>query len=74
MLFSAIRNAAPLLPEHHPDRRKHLVSRLQRATGGGAAIVSPRLPPRVRPTPCKVSSARFIHVSGQSVDVMPSQR
>ena len=70
MLFSAIRNAATLLPEHHPDRRKHLVSRLQRATGGGATIISPRPPPDVRPTPRKVSPARFIHVDGQNVEYL----
>lgn len=56
---SALRDAGPLLPEHRPDRRKHFVSRLQRETGGRAAIPGPRSPPRVRPAACKVRSASF---------------
>lgn len=56
-VFSAIRHAASLLPEHRPDRREHFVSRRQRTAGGRAAIARPRSPPRVRPAACKVSSA-----------------
>lgn len=54
-MFSAIRHAATLLPEHRPDWRKHFVSRLQRATGGRAAFTRPGSPPSVGPATCKVS-------------------
>ncbi|XP_029009862.1 actin-related protein 6 isoform X2 [Betta splendens] len=46
-------DAASLLPEHCPDRRKCLVTRLQRAPGGRAAIACPGPPPSVSPATCK---------------------